>query len=306
MRDNFEIATLRVVVAAADGGSISAAGDQLNLAVAAASARITALERALGFRIFERSPRGVHLTPNGHRLVERARRLIADADRLHDDMHEYGRGLEGHVRVLANSSSLLQALPRILSDFATRNPRIQIDIEEGSSPDIQSALLDGLADVGIVDAPIKVRGIQLEDFFSDSIVIVVGLDHRLASHDRIFLNAVLEEEFIALIESTALSARLAMLASSANKKLRIRMRMRGFDAITRMVAAGLGIGMLPLEAIRPQLATLPLKAIPLQDSWATRMHSIATRIQSPLSPAARTFIDALRAERDRRRLGAAG
>lgn len=117
------------------------------------------------------------------------------------------------------------------------------------------------------------------------------------------MNAVLDEEFIALIESTALSARLAMSASSANKTLRIRMRMHGFDAITRMVAAGLGVGLLPLQAIRPQLSTLPIKAIRLRDAWATRMHRIATRRNVPVSPATRTFIEALRVERERRLAG---
>lgn len=303
MKDNIDLATLRVVVAAADSGSISAAGDQLELAIAAASARVSALEKSLGFRIFERSPRGVHLTPNGNVLVERARRIIADADRLYEDMYEYRQGLQGHVRVLANSSSLLQVLPGVLKEFACRSPRIQVEVEERGSSETQRALLDGLADVGVVDAPIRVRGIDLEDFFSDDLVIVVHADHPLARQDAVFMNAVLDEEFIALIESTALSARLAMSASSANKTLRIRMRMHGFDAITRMVAAGLGVGLLPLQAIRPQLSTLPIKAIRLRDAWATRMHRIATRRNVPVSPATRTFIEALRVERERRLAG---
>ncbi len=301
VKDHFDLATLRVVVAAADSGSISAAGDHLELATAAASARVTALEKSLGFRIFERSPRGVHLTPNGTVLVERARRIIADADRLYQDMYEYRQGLEGHVHVLANSSSLLQVLPGVLKDFARQSPRIQVEVEERGSSETQRALLEGRADVGVVDAPIRVRGIELEDFFSDDIVIVVHLDHPLARHDAVYLGSVLDEEFIALIESTALSARLAMSASALNKSLRIRMRMHGFDAITRMVAAGLGVGMLPLQAIRPQLSTLPIKAIGLRDAWATRVHRIATRRNVPVSPAAQTFIAALRAERRRRR-----
>lgn len=301
MKDNFDLATLRVVVAAADHGSISAAGDQLELAIAAASARVTALEKSLGFRIFERSPRGVHLTPNGNVLVERARRIIADADRLYVDMYEYRQGLEGHVHVLANSSSLLQVLPGVLKAFAQQSPRIRVEVEERGSSETQRELLEGLADVGVVDAPIRVRGIELEDFFSDDLVIIAHVDHPLAQHDAVHFDDVLDEEFIALIETTALSARLAMSASSANRTLRIRMRMHGFDAITRMVSGGLGVGMLPLQAIRPQLATLPIKAVRLRDSWATRVHRIATRRDVAVSPATQTFIEALRAERERRK-----
>jgi len=294
MKDSIDLTTLRVIVAAADTGSISAASDHLNLAVAAVSARVSSLEESLGFRIFERSPRGVHLTANGHILVERGRRLVADADRLSQDMHEYGRGIEGHVRVLANSSSLLEVFPQVLSDFARQNPRIQIEIEERSSPETQSAVLKGFADIGIVDVPVKMRGLRFEELFNDQLVIMVNVDHPLAGLETTYLHDVLDEEFIALIESTALLMRLAMSASSADKTLRVRMRMHGFDAVTRMVAAGLGIGMLPLEAIRPQLAALPLRAIRLKDSWARRVHRIATRDGEAISPAAQTFIEALR------------
>ncbi|KPQ20445.1 MAG: regulatory helix-turn-helix protein, lysR family, partial [Rhodobacteraceae bacterium HLUCCA24] len=205
MKNILDLGTLRVIVAAADTGSISAAGNSLNLAVAAASARISAVEEAMGFRIFERSPRGVRVTPNGHILVERSRRLIADSDRLSRDMQEYGKGIEGHVQVLANSSSLLEVIPQVLNDFSRRNPRIQVEIEESSSPETQSAILKGLVDVGIVDVPMKMRGLRFERFFTDHLVIVVNDQHRLANRDEIHLAEVLDEDFIALIESTALS-----------------------------------------------------------------------------------------------------
>ena len=106
MNEPIDLATLRVVVTAADLGSISAASDHLNLSVAAASARISLLEEALGFRIFDRSPRGVHPTPAGHMLLQRSRALLGDADRLAIDLQDYSRGLKGHVRVLANASAL--------------------------------------------------------------------------------------------------------------------------------------------------------------------------------------------------------
>ncbi|MGZ5271196.1 MAG: helix-turn-helix domain-containing protein, partial [Ramlibacter sp.] len=71
MTDPLDLLTLRVVLAVAESGSISAGSERLHLAVAAASARISALEASLGVRIFERSPRGVALTPAGRMLVQR-------------------------------------------------------------------------------------------------------------------------------------------------------------------------------------------------------------------------------------------
>ena len=117
-----DLVTLRVVIAVAESGSISAGSERLHLAVAAASARISALEAALGVRIFERSPRGVELTSAGRMLVQRGRELLGDADQLASDLRDWGLGLAGHVRMLANASALLEVLPARLEAFMRSAP----------------------------------------------------------------------------------------------------------------------------------------------------------------------------------------
>jgi DNA-binding transcriptional LysR family regulator len=285
-----DLATLRVIVAAAEQGSISAAGDQLGLAVAAASARITALEEALGLRVFERSSRGVRLTPAGHMLVQRARALLSDVDRLAMDLHGYSQGLQGHVRLVANTSAVLELLPQRLQRMASRYPLIQVDLEEHGSLDIPLLLLAGRADIGIVDMAHPLQDIEFRDLFTDTLVLVVPLGHRLAQRRELAFEEALEEVFIALGNGTALSNRMVASAAQAGKPIHIRMQMRGFDAVCRMIAAGLGVGVLPREAIAPQLATLPIKPVPLSDPWALRTHRLALRTGVPVSPAARTLI----------------
>jgi DNA-binding transcriptional LysR family regulator len=293
MHEAIDLGTLRVVVAAADLGSISAASERLHLAVAAASARITALEDTLGFRIFERSSRGVQLTPAGQMLVQRSRTLLTDADRLSQHLQGYSQGLQGQVRVLANTSALLEVLPGKLEQFLQAHPLIRVDLEERASPEIPLALLEGRADFGVVDLPVPPAGLSFTPFFSDTLALFTPRAHPLAHRRRLRLADALGEPFITLTDGTALSNRLQASAADAGKRLNVRMRMRGFDAVCRMVAAGLGVGVLPLEAVAPQLAHLPLKAIPLTDPWARRTHHIATRIDAPLAPAARTLVDAL-------------
>lgn len=293
MTDPIDLTTLRVVIAASDLGSISAASDRLQLAVAAASARISALETSLGFRVFERSPRGVQLTPAGQMLVQRSRALLIDADRLAQDLQGYSDGLQGHVRVLANTSALLEVLPQRLEAFMRAHPLIQVDLEERASPEIPIPLIEGRADFGVVDLPVAPAGLTLTPFFTDTLVLLTPVSHRLASRRKLALADALDEPFITLTDGTALSNRLMACAAQAGRALHVRMRMRGFDAVSRMVAAGLGVGVLPLEAIAPQLAHLDVKAVPLTDSWARRTHSIAVRSGVQPAPAARTLMRAL-------------
>lgn len=285
-----DLATLRVVVTAAELGSISAASDRLQLAVAAASARITALEESLGLQIFERSSRGVRLTPAGQMLVRRGRELLADSDRLSVDLHDYARGLQGHVRLVSNSSALVEVLPAHLRRMAREHPLIRIDVEEHGSLDIPLLLLEGRADLGIVDMAHAPHGIALTDCFADTLVLVVPDDHALAARDETAFVDALDEDFIALGDGTALSSRLVASASLSGKLLKIRMQMRSFDVVCRMVAGGLGVAVLPLEAVAPQLATLPIRAVRITDAWAARTHRIAVRSGVALQPAARALI----------------
>ncbi|MDR6857082.1 LysR substrate-binding domain-containing protein [Variovorax guangxiensis] len=293
MNEPLDLATLRVIVAAAELGSISAAGDRLQLAVAAASARITALEEALGLRVFERSSRGVRLTPAGQMLVRRGREILVDMDRLSVDLHDYAKGLQGHVRLAANTSAMLEVLPAKLDRMAREHPLIRIDVVEHGSLDIPLLLLEGRADLGIVDMAHAPHGISLTDCFSDTLVLVVPAGHALAGAAPLALEQALDEQFIALHDGTALSNRLMRSASQAGKALKIRMQMRSFDAVCRMVAGGLGVAVLPLQAIGPQLASLPLAAVPLTDAWAARTHRIALRSGVEPSPATLTLIDFL-------------
>lgn len=288
-----DLVTLRVVIAAADSGSISAGSQRADLALGAASARIAALEAALGAPLFERSSRGVRLTPAGHVLVERARTLLADAERLAGDLRDLAAGLQGSVRVLANASAMIEILPPKLAAFGRSHPRIRVELEERSSPEIPLALLDGRADLGLVDLAHPLQGLQFHDLFQDTLVLVVPQGHALAGRAAVPFEAALGEDLVSLHDGNAISGRLAAAALQLGQTLNVRLRMRSFDAVCRMVAGGLGIGVLPVQAIAPQLAALPLVAVPLQDAWTRRTHRLAVRDGVPLAPPVQALVAAL-------------
>ncbi|NML43450.1 LysR family transcriptional regulator [Ramlibacter sp. G-1-2-2] len=294
MNERLDLLTLRVVIAVAESGSISAGSDRLHLAVAAASARISAMETALGIRIFERSPRGVELTSAGRMLVQRGRELLAEADQLATDLRDWSLGLAGQVRMLANASALLQVLPQRLEEFTRSHPRIRVDVEERMSPEILGALLEGRADVGVVDIATPARGLAFHPLFRDQLALVVPAGHSLAGASEVRLPQMLGESFIVIGGANAVSTRLFNAAAALGEPIQVRMQMRSFDAAARMVAAGLGVAVLPVEALAPQLAHLPLHAVPLAEEWAQRTHYLALRTGEEAPAAARTLVDTLR------------
>lgn len=297
MSDTLDLQTLRVVLAVADCGSISAGSQRADLALGAASARIAALESALGVALFARGPRGVRLTPAGHAFVQRARLLLADADRLAADMRDRAAGLQGSLRVLANASAMLEWLPERLAQFGRSHPRIHVELEERSSPDIPLPLLEGRADLGVVDLLHPLQGLRFADLFHDTLVAVLPRGHALAGAGAdagpLRFEQLLGEAFVSLTDGNAISGRLSAAALELGRPLRIRLQMRSFDAVCRMVAAGLGVGVLPVQAIAPQLGALPIVGVPLADRWARRTHRLVTRDGVAPSPALAALIAAL-------------
>ena len=136
--------------------------------------------------------------------------------------------------------------------------------------------------------------LDLTDFFQDHLALIVPSSHRLSNFKSIHFREALSEEFVLMEPSTALTNRLAASAAQENCALRVRMRMQGFDVVTRLVAAGLGVAVLPIEAIAPQLASLSIRAVNLLAPWAHRTHRIATRTDSLVSPAAQAFVEELK------------
>ena len=104
----------------------------------------------------------------------------------------------------------------------------------------------------------------------------------------------MELPLVCLPDGNAISGRLTAAAEQRGRRLSIRMQMRSFDAVCRMVAGGVGVSVLPREAIAPQLATLPIKAVRLAESWTTRTHRAMLRQGLPARAPVRTLVRALR------------
>jgi len=163
------------------------------------------------------------------------------------------------------------------------------------SPEIPGALLEGRADVGVVDVVTPSQGLAFFPFFHDRLALVVPAGHALAGAPDARLTQLLQENFIVIAGANAVSNRLFNAATALGETLKVRMQMRSFDAATRMVAAGLGVAVLPADAIAPQLGQLGLHAVPLAEEWAQRTHYLALRTGTEAPAAARTLVDALKA-----------
>jgi DNA-binding transcriptional LysR family regulator len=272
-------------------GSISKGAELVGLAIGAASRRISDLEAAVRAKLLERHSRGVTLTPAGEALHRHAQRILSDIDQLAAELSDHARGIVGVVRLWANTSAVTQFLPDELATFVARHPGIRIELHEQDSREVAIAVLDGRADVGIFAERTPAADLYTVTYRRDRLVLVVPLGHPLAGHAPIEFAEATQFDFVSLSQGTSLAQRLALETQRLGKALRIRIHVRTFDAMCRMVAAGMGIAVLPDAAVRPHLGSMGLSKIDLTDPWVERALLIGVRNPAGLTRPARLLLD---------------
>lgn len=279
-------------------GSISQGAELAMLAVGAASKRITDLEIAFGVPLLERHSRGVHLTPAGNALHQHVQRILADVDQMNADLSDHAKGLIGVVRLWANTSAITQFLPGDLAEFTRQHPDIRIELNEADSHDVVLAVLDGRADLGIFADRTPTLGLATMPYRQDRLVLVVPQKHPLAKRKRVAFADAVAYDFVSLTQATSLAQRLERESAQISQPLRIRIHVRSFDAMCQMVAAGLGIAVLPLVAAQPLVQALGLRKIELTDAWVDRALLLGARDLSVLTRPVRSLLDHLTLQQD--------
>ena len=289
----FDLVDLQLFVAVAETRSITNGAAKVHLALASASARIKGLEDALGVVLLTRGRRGVDLTPAGESLLDHARVVLHDIEAMRGDLAAFA-GAKVTVRFLANTSGLSEYLPKALAAFLAAHPQISIDVEERESSDIARAIAIGAADLGLAAEHALADNIERMPFSEDRLVLVAARGDQLANRRQVDFSEVVEREFVGLIGSIALHAHISGHAARLGARLRFRARLNSFDAIGQMVAAGIGIGVMPEVAARRCARSMKINVVRIRDSWANRKLVICARSFRALPRPAQQLAEHLR------------
>ena len=290
---HFDLTDLRLFVLTADEGNLTRAAAGRHLSLAAASARIKALETQAGLALLYREARGVRLTPAGEAFLHHARGVLRQAEQLRTDLQEYGGGLRGHVRVFANTTAVTDFLPEILPSFLKANPKVNVDLQEKPNADIARGVLDGRADLGIVAGQVDTLGLRAIHFSTDRLVLVGPRGHRFARRKRMAFAETLDEDAVGMQHGSTLQAFLAQITEKLGKPLKLRIQLASFDAMCRMIGAGVGVGIVPESAALRNLKPMGLVQINLSDDWAVRERFVLVREREAVPAFAQSLIETL-------------
>ncbi len=293
----FDLTDLGLFRHVVEAGSITRGAERANLALAAASTRIRNMEETLGAPLLVRGRHGVRPTQAGRTLLQHARTMLTQAEKLREDLGAYAGGLVGQVRVLSNTNALTEFLPETLSSFLAAHPNVSIDLEERLSDEIVGLIAEGVGDVGVVAGTVDAGGLTTYPFRTDRFVLVVARDHPLARRAKIGFAEVLEHDFVGLDRASALQRFLAGKATALGRPLRLRVQLRSFDAVCRLVERNVGVGIVPETTVRWAAKSMAVKAVELTDPWAVRDLTICVRDFHALPPFARQLVEHMRAGR---------
>ena len=289
--------TLRLFVAVMEENAIARAAAREHIAPSAASRRLTELEDQLQVELFTRSNRGSQPTAAAYALLNMARGVLNEMDGIASQMKNYahgsGQGLRGHVRVMANISSITQFLPAQLQGFLSQHPHVDVRLQERVSTDIARAVAENEADIGLLNNGSYGSKISLRPYRRDRLAVVLPQGHVLAKHEQLELRQIVEHELIGMHADSALNHLITRSAADQGLQPRLRMKVTSYDALCLMVASGLGIGILPEGSARIYMGTLPLRCIRLHEPWAERQLMLCVRSQDALSPVAQLLAEHL-------------
>ncbi|OZI30067.1 LysR family transcriptional regulator [Bordetella genomosp. 10] len=287
----FDVDSLRVFAAVVEQGSIAAAAQATHIVASAVSRRVSELEQDAGVALFARHSRGVRPTPAGQTLYRHARRIFEQIAQAEGELHEYTMGVRGHVRMSVNLTAMAYYLPRALQSFLSANAAIRIDLIEKTSDLVLRMVENGTVDFGICALTEPVAHLACRPYRVDRLFVVVPARHRFARRTSLRFEDVLDENFVGMQDGASIFTLSQRAAAASGRRLRLRIQVTSFEAVRNMVAAGMGVGLLPEIAIGRKDANLV--KVPLDEPWAFRPLEIVARDFGALPAAAKLLVEQL-------------
>lgn len=280
---------LRIVVAVADRASFTAAAADFFLSQSALSRSVNDTERALGVRLFHRTTRAVHPTPEGEEFVRIARRIVTDYESGLRRFERFVDGTRGTIRIATLPSLAALVLPPLVVRFQAEVPEARIQIEDGLSDAVAAAVREGQVDLAISDDQHVPEGLDVRPLVADRFFCIHPADHAFSGRSSVDWGELVHETFVAFDHQSSIRTLTDRTFATLGVRPADTLEARNIAAITGLVAAGLGVSAVP-ALVLPLTAFAGLRHVPLSGPTVERSISVLTDADQPRSPIAARFL----------------
>ena len=241
-----EFEQLKQFLKVAERGNFTRAAEDLSISQSALSRSIARLEDSIGQPVFERQTRRVVLTEVGQLLESRARQIISIVEDTRAEISDDGES--GRIRVGAIPTIAPFFLPGLLKEFAELHPRATVVVQEDTTDNLIKRCTQGEIDLAIVALPIPARYLEIEELFSEELVLVLPPDHPLEKKSRIRFADIESLPFVLLDEAHCLSDNIVTFCRQRSVHPVSVERTSQLATVQELVSLDHGISMIPSMA----------------------------------------------------------
>jgi len=285
-----ELHQLRYFCAVVREGNFTRAALAERVAQPSLSQQVLKLEAELGARLFDRLPRAAKLTEFGRAFLPKAEAILRQVGEARTEIQEMAGAPRGQVSIGVIPTVAPYFLSPRLAGFARANPRISVSIIEEITPVLLEHVHAGSIDLAVLSLPVGGNELAAEELVREPLFAVLPARHRLASLDSLELRQLREEPFLLLKEGHCLRETTIAACQSARLQPNVVFESGQFASILAMVAAGLGVSVVPQMAVERRKGC---RYVRITDKKAFRQLGIVRLKRRFLTLAQRALIDHL-------------
>ncbi|GAA3766035.1 LysR family transcriptional regulator [Terriglobus aquaticus] len=292
-----ELHQLRYACAVHDTGSFSRAAERCQVAQPSLSQQVLKLEEELGTKLFDRLSRGIRLTEAGRAFLPHARSVLDHLELARASVSNTA-DVRGNVTLGAIPTIAPYLIPPFTVAFAKQYPVSRLRIVEETTPGLIESLRNLSIDFALLSLPIRQKDLELTRIRTERLFVALPEAHPLASRRSLALTELRGESFVMLRDGHCFRDLSLNLCGSARVTPNISFESSQFSSVLGMVAAGIGISLIPEMALTRAAAC---RFLPLRDSTAVRTIILASLRGRSFNQAQQTFATWLQARSRRRK-----
>lgn len=245
---------LRYLVALAEALHFGKAAEACHVSQPTLSTQIKKLEDELGVALVERAPRHVMLTPAGRDIAARARRVLAEVDQMRETARRTSDPEAGSVRLGLFPTLGPYLLPHVVPRIRARFPRLELLLVEEKTEAVLHMLRDGKLDAAVLALPLHEDWLETEFLFEEPFLLAVPEGHALAGQQDLRLSSLGDQHLLLLEEGHCLRDQALEVCHLAGAGEKEGFRATSLETLRQMVAAGVGVTLLPMLAVKPPVS----------------------------------------------------
>ncbi len=291
-----QIETFKIFCDLVETASFSRAATLNSITQSAVSQQIRALERRFHISLIERGKKNFSVTQEGRAFLQASREILQTLEGLGDRIRELQDIVAGDLRLATVHSIGLHELPPFLKKFRTLYPEVAVKVDYRRSIQVYNEVLEGTADLGLVAFPSKRKGLVVEDFWRDKLVLICHPDHALAERSRVQVRDLEGEKFISFEPDLPTRKVIDRMLREQNVEVQHTMEFDNIETVKRAVEIENGISIVPETSVTDETRNGSLVAVEIENFDMWRPLGVVYRRHRIISPAQKQFVAMLKEE----------